>query len=259
MSIRVRAGMKQKIKKQRYTVLDILRGIAVIMMVIYHTMWDVVYLFGVQIPYFKDGAGFVFQQSICWTFILVSGFCWSLGGKKLKRALTVIVCALVLTAVTAVVMPDSIIIHGVLSFLGVAMLVMIPADRVLVKVPPTVGMAVSAVLFMLTYNIDSGIIGFGKSFTFELPESLYANTLTAFFGFPHKEFFSADYFPLFPWIFLFLTGYFLYGLCRKKDLLRYLSVFTCRPLEFIGRHSLEIYMAHQPIIYALLFLIFKLK
>ena len=249
----------QRIKKQRYTVPDILRGVAVIAMIAYHTMWDMVYLFGVSVPWFRNDAGFVFQQSICWSFILISGFCFQLGRKRLKRALIVIGCSLVLTLVTAVFMPDSIIIHGVLSLIGTSMLLTIPLDRVLKKVPPLFGIVVSFIAFMLLYNVPYGSIGMGEYVLCELPHTLYLNVVTAFFGFPQKDFFSADYVPLIPWFFLFLTGYFIYSLFEKKDKKNRLSSFPCRPLEFIGRHSLEIYMVHQPLIYAALMLIFKLK
>ncbi|MBP3447231.1 MAG: DUF1624 domain-containing protein [Clostridia bacterium] len=252
--------MMQRIDKTktRYTVLDVLRALAIIAMVVYHTLWDLVYMFGADIPWYKTDAGFVFQQSICWSFILLSGFCFSLGKRKLKRAVTVLVCSLVITAVTAMVMPENIILHGVLSLLGTSMLVTIPLEKIFKKLPALIGLIINAVLFALTYNVSNGSIGFGEGFSAELPSFLYANNVTAFFGFPHSGFYSSDYFPLLPWLFLFWCGYFLYGIFEKKGLLKYLSVFSCKPLEFIGRHSLEIYMAHQPIIYGVLFIIYKI-
>lgn len=256
--IQVRAGMMQRIKKQRYTVPDVFRGVAVLTMIVYHTMWDIVYLFGVSIPWFKTDVGFVFQQSICWSFILISGFCQQLGRKRLKRSIIILSCSVVLTVVTAVFMPDSIIIHGVLSLIGASMLLTIPLVRVLKKIPPLVGIVISFLVFLLLYNVPYGSIGIGEYKLIELPDFLYANVVTAFFGFPHKDFFSADYVPLIPWLFLFLTGYFIYSLIEKKGRMNVLSAFSCRPLEFIGRHSLEIYMLHQPLIYAVLMLIFKL-
>lgn len=258
MFIRVRAGMMQKIKKQRYTVPDIVRGIAVLMMIAYHTMWDMVYLFGVSIPWMKTDAGVVFQQSICWSFILISGFCFQLGRKKLRRALIVIVCSLVLTAITAIVMPESIIIHGVLSLIGSSMLIAIPLDKLLKKINPIVGIKVSFLLFVLLFNIIKGVIGIGNLTFLTLPESLYVNTITAFFGFPQSDFFSTDYVPFFPWVFLFFTGYFAYSFLMRKNKIDILSAFSCRPLEFIGRHSLEIYMIHQPVIYSVLLILFSL-
>lgn len=249
--------MKQRIKKIRYTVPDIIRGVSVIAMIVYHTMWDIVYLFGVSVPWFKTDMGFLFQQSICWSFVLISGFCWHLGKKKIKRSVIVLACSLVLTAVTAIVMPEQIILHGVLSLIGTAMLVTIPLDKIFKKVHQLWGIVISFLLFLLTYDINNGFVGIAGHKLFELPESLYLNTATAFFGFPHDTFYSSDYVPILPWIFVFFIGYFIYALLERKNKLKFLSKFTCKPIEFVGRHSLEIYMAHQPIIFGVLFLIFK--
>ena len=249
--------MKQRIKKNRYTVPDIIRGISVIAMIVYHTMWDLVYLFGVSIPWFKTDAGFLFQQSICWSFVLISGFCWHLGKKKVKRGMIVLACSLVLTAVTAIVMPEQIILHGVLSLIGTAMLVTILIDKLLKKVHPLVGIVMNFLLFLLTYDVNNGFVGVAEYKFFELPDFLYMNTLTAFLGFPHDEFYSSDYVPILPWIFVFFIGYFIYVFFEKKNKLKHLSAFSCRPLEFIGTHSLEIYMAHQPMIFGILLLIYN--
>ena len=249
--------MKQRIKKIRYTVPDIIRGVSVIAMIVYHTMWDLVYLFGVSVPWFKTDMGFLFQQSICWSFVLISGFCWHLGKNKIKRSVMVLACSLVLTAVTAIVMPEQIILHGVLSLIGTAMLVTIPLDKIFKKVHPLWGIVISFLLFLLTYDVNNGFVGIAGHKLFELPESLYLNTVTAFFGFPHDTFYSSDYVPILPWIFVFFIGYFIYALLEKRNKLNFLSKFICKPIEFIGRHSLEIYMAHQPIIFGVLFLIFK--
>lgn len=249
--------MKRKNKTTRYTVPDIIRGLAVIAMIVYHTLWDIVYIFDVDIDWFRSDAGFVFQQSICCTFILVSGFCVRLGKRTVKRSVTVLVGALIITAVTAVFMPDNIIINGVLGFIGISMLVTIPLKKVLGKINHIVGIAVSLILFVLTYNIQDGFIGIGDRALVNMPDFLYQNSVTAFFGFPDKEFFSADYVPFLPWIFLFLTGYYLFDVFGKKGRTKYLSAFSFRPLEFVGRHSFEIYMVHQPLIYGILLIMFS--
>lgn len=63
----------------RYRLLDELRGLDLISMMLYHGMWDVVFLFGVAQKWYTGRPGFVWQQSICWVFILLSGFCPPLG------------------------------------------------------------------------------------------------------------------------------------------------------------------------------------
>ena len=90
-----------------------------------------------------------------------------------------------------------------------------------------------------------------------LPASLYRNLLTAYLGFPNPGFFSTDYFPLFPWFFLFLTGHFLHRLLEEKDLnQRLFSRGQVPVLNWMGRHSLIIYLLHQPVLYGLCLLFF---
>ena len=64
----------------RYYFLDRLRGITVVSMVAYHGIWDLVHIFHINISWFNDVIGYIWQQSICYTFILLSGFCWSVKG-----------------------------------------------------------------------------------------------------------------------------------------------------------------------------------
>ena len=59
--------------KRRY-LLDGLRGLTLISMILYHGMFDLVEIYGLHIPWFVERPGYVWQQSICWIFILLSGF-----------------------------------------------------------------------------------------------------------------------------------------------------------------------------------------
>jgi len=63
----------------RCALLDELRGLDLISMMLYHGMWDLVYLFGVRAPWYGSWQGELWQQSIRWVFILLSGFCLPLG------------------------------------------------------------------------------------------------------------------------------------------------------------------------------------
>ena len=73
-------------KSGRIWELDALRGATLISMAAYHGMWDLVYLFGLRADWYSETPGYLWQQSICWCFILLSGFCWGLGRRPVKRA-----------------------------------------------------------------------------------------------------------------------------------------------------------------------------
>ena len=57
--------------KTRLHLLDALRGFLMIHMIALHGMWNLVYLFGVRAPWYRSAAGYIWQQFICWSFILL--------------------------------------------------------------------------------------------------------------------------------------------------------------------------------------------
>lgn len=235
--------VQQKAPAGRYALLDELRGLDLISMMLFHVCWDLVFLFDVNMRWYAGTPGRLWQQSICWVFILLSGFCAPFGRHMLRRGVTVFAAGALVTAATLVFMPEGRVIFGVLTFLGTAMLLTGVLEPVLKKVMPAVGLAVC-------YPVGSGWVGLG-GWKLMLPQSLYANYFTAFFGFYPDWFYSADYFALLPWLFLFWAGYFLHsvvGRARMEPLRR----SVCPALGWMGRHSLVLYLLHQPVIYAVL-------
>ena len=239
--------MRRNWSARRFDSLDTIRGITLISMIAYHASWDLVYLYGVDWPFYHSAGACLWQQSICWTFILLSGYCFHLGHHRLKRGLMSFGGGVLVSLVTVFAMPDSPIICGVLTLLGTATLLTIPLERVLSRTPPAVGLVGSGLLFCLLRNVNEGFLGFERWNLLALPDWLYRNTLTAFVGFPHAGFYSSDYFSLLPWLFLFWVGYYFYGLHRPSRGGTYLPVVTA-----MGRRSLLIYLLHQPVIYGVL-------
>lgn len=241
-------------KKTRWQLLDSIRGLTLMSMILYHGTWDLVYLYGVRWGWFFGRGAFLWQQSICWTFILLSGFCWGLGKHPLRRGLIVFGAGALVTAVTLLFMPEERVICGVLFLLGSSGLLMLPLHRILKRVPAFAGLLASFLLFLFLYQLPQGAVGIGP-WQIALPASLYRSRIGISFGFPAPDFFSSDYFPLLPWFFLFAAGYFLQRLLTGRGLSpaaeRCLS-FGIAPLGFLGRHSLIIYLLHQPLLYGCL-------
>ena len=240
---------------KRSHTLDTIRGCALLSMLLYHAAWDLVYLFGADWPWYHGFAARLWQQSICWTFILLSGYCWSLGRRQLRRGLTVVLCGALITVVTCLFMPANRVLFGVLTLLGSSSLLLCGLQPLLERIPPRAGLAGSFLLFLLLRDAGAGYLGFEGLRLAALPPGLYRGLFSAFLGFPPAGFFSTDYFPLLPWFFLFLTGYFLRRLRPGEDRdSRRVPLLTA-----MGRHSLWIYMLHQPVIYGLLTLWFRLR
>lgn len=250
--------MAEEIQKQhkRYAVVDAVRGLALLNMIIYHGVWDLVYLFGRDWKWYRSEGAFIWQQCICWTFIFLAGLCQPMGRRKLPRALLVFVCGMIISLVTVIGMPQSQVVFGVLTLIGTCTLLMIPLERFLIKCPPVIGMIVTMVLFILTRSVNTGYLGFGQWQLCKLPENWYCSWGSTFLGFPMKGFYSTDYFSLIPWMFLFLAGFYTYHLLQKRQLLAHLEKSRVKGLEWLGKHSLPIYMLHQPILYVMLNIIF---
>lgn len=249
----------------RYPILDNLRGITLTSMILYHAVWDLVYIFGVPWDWFGSFGAYLWQQSICWTFILLSGFCQGLARsgeaaskdavrslRAAKNGLTIFGAGLLVTAVTLVFMPAERVVFGVLTLIGSSMLLLTFMRGLLTRIPPAVGLAAGFLLFAFVKGVNGGWLGFFDVGIVSLPRWLYANLFTAFLGFPTADFYSTDYFSLLPWFFLFLTGYFLCRFLSRKGKMRLPAQRPLPLFAFMGRHSLVIYLLHQPIVYGAL-------
>jgi len=261
--------------RQRYHILDEIRGITLCSMILYHTVWDLVYIFGYDWKWYRSEAAYFWQQSICYTFILLSGFCFSLGRKKVKRGLIVFGAGVLISLVTELFMPQNRVRFGVLTLLGSCMLIVALVEKMWSfflkdgngksgeenEKSAIASMALSIIgliVFALTRRVNEGVLGFAGVTVARLPRTLYnLGEIGNFLGFTEQTFYSTDYFSLFPWFFLFLTGYYFYkwlNARKRTDVLEH-APFLGAWLRPIGRHSLIIYLLHQPVVYGLLYLL----
>jgi uncharacterized membrane protein len=244
---------------RRYDLLDTLRGLTLCSMFAYHAAWDLVHLFGMRWAWFDGPWAMVWQQSICWSFLLLAGFCWPLGKRPFRRGMMISAAGILVTAATVWFNYEERIIFGVLTLFGFLTLIMICLAPLLEKVPPLWGMAGSAAAFILLRDINNGYLGWGNWHVLAFPPMLYQGSAATFLGFLDPGFYSSDYFSLLPWGFLYLLGYFAaqYFLQNGRGLPGWFR-YGWRPLSFLGRHSLLLYLAHQPAIYLVLYAVFRL-
>lgn len=244
------------IKSSRYHLLDGIRGLALVSMILFHGAWDAVYILGRNWTWYQGYQSYVWQQSICWTFIILSGFCMTFSKHPIRRGLLVFACGALITAVTMVAVPADRIIFGILTFLGAAMLLTGIFRKLLSKIPSWLGLLLSVVLFVLTRYINDGYIGLWSHEIQSMPNAMYQGWVASFFGFTDPSFWSTDYFSFFPWIFLFLVGFYLSRICKNSGFLD-TAFFTLKIpfFSWFGRHSLIVYLLHQPILYAIVLII----
>lgn len=233
-------------KTSRYNLIDAIRGIAIINMVVFHFLYDVFVIFTPKFELFASPLVFAWEQFICITFIIVSGISFNFTKHGYKNGIKLNLFGFLITAVTVIFLSEQAIWFGILNFLGCAMLIMQPLRIYTEKIPPFLGAVLSLVLFLIFYGVPKGYIGIYTTALYELPDFLYQCKYLAFLGFPSVEFSSTDYFAIIPWLFLFVFGYFLWRVILQNNLDKYFSK-NVPPFAFVGRHSLLIYIIHQPI------------
>ena len=232
---------EKTVKKERIWELDAFRGVCIIGVVIVHLIFDLTYFLNLNI---KTPAVFDFiQENGGVLFIILSGICVTLGHKFVMRGCVVFFAGMAITWVTYVMYltgfagKDIIIYWGILHLLGACMLL-----YGLIKKLPT-----AALPFVAIALIAAGYLIAGRSYDLNGFSKIFV-----IFGFTFPGFMSGDYFPLMPHLGWFTAGIFLGRTLYKKQTTLFpkfpSKALPVRILSFIGRHSLIIYLVHQPVI-----------
>ncbi len=232
-----------KVPGERIVWLDMCRGAALVSMIAYHAVWDAVFLYGYDVPELAGLYGRLWQQLTCSAFILVAGISFGLDRSPWTRGATLVLLGGVVTGMTSVLLPPG-IHYGILTLLGASILGSAALRDVTRKIAPGIGMAAALAAFVLTRGVVDGTAGIG-AVAAAVPPSWYEWPWSAFLGFAPATFRSLDYFPLLPWFFLFRLGLHVqraYGHGWRRRTTR-------RPLAILGRHSLTVYLVHQPLLW----------
>lgn len=232
--------------KKRIWELDAFRGVCILGMVIVHLLFDVVYLYRLVDWVFPPWLDFISRWGGV-LFLLLSGICVTLGSRSFRRGLIVFGSGMVITAVTVAMYllhlaNKAIIIYfGVLQCLGVCMMLWSVFRHF-----PTWFLTFSGILFAAV-GLYLGTVVL-VDFPWLMP-----------LGFLFPGFSTADYFPLLPHFGFFLLG----AAIGRKVYPKKETLFPAvndrnpllRPLCFAGRHSLLIYLVHQPLLAGLAWLL----
>ncbi len=236
--------------------MDELRGFAVFCMIFYHGFYTVGYIFNAALGTLFFRFFMPAEPFYAGLFMFISGIACNLSHSNLARGLKLLAVAAGVSLVTYFVVPDELIVFGILHFLAVCMILC-------GLLTPLIGrfdfswmqVAACAALFLFTANVDAGFLGPGGPLTFPLPEALYRANWLAPLGMPGPAFHSADYFPLLPWVFVFFAGVFTGKLAKAGKFPEFLYKPRVPAFSWMGRHALILYLAHQPVIYGACLLI----
>lgn len=246
---------------RRLRALDALRGLSVLLMVGFHTMYDIVYLYGVNVPWFTPLVESAWRAATVLTFLFIAGWMCNCSRNNFRRAARYLAVALAIFAVTSLVRVDVPISFGIIFCMGASTLLYGIAERLLPQAckpqkPATsfIAAILWLLLFLLTTGVPARTFGLG-GWTVGIPAWPYESGWLSWLGFPSPTFVSGDYYPLIPFSFMFFTGAHIGNALRDNARAHDILARGCTPLELIGRHALLIYVLHQPVILAVLHLI----
>jgi len=215
--------------------LDFFRGIALLFMVYFHVVYDMNEFFSYQVIY-GSGINFYIGKASVILFILISGVSCSLSRSNVKRGLKLFGIALLVSLFSYLYNPDFVIKFGVIHFFSVCMLLY----PVLKKLNNALLLIFGTIIISLGYFTSN--IKLSHDYLFP-------------FGVTSANFASSDYYSLIPWLGLFLYGIFLGNIFYKEKKSIFSFSIGGNIISFAGRHTLLVYLAHQPVILGVLALI----
>ena len=244
--------------RRRIHLMDEVRGFAVLCMVLHHALYNVGYLF--DFAWGRAAFDFlaVFSPVFACAFVMISGVSSQLSRSNLVRGGKLLAIALLMTLVTALVMPSQTIRFGVLHMLAVCMIVFGLVQKPLQKVPMWLGLAVCAVLFALTAGLHFGMFPYiGVPGVPALQWIAYHPSGKWLFplGIRTTSFASSDYYPILPWIFVFFAGGLLGRFAAADRLPQWMYRARVPFFSWVGKHALWVYILHQPLLYAIVYVL----
>jgi uncharacterized membrane protein len=247
------------VKRLRYIEIDILRGIAIVNMVVFHLLFDLTYFEIISVNLFSK-TWLISAFFTRFLFLFLVGLSLFISRRKdevflfkndkqiniksFKRGLKILFWALFITLVTWIFARKQFVVFGILHFIGVFIIIspifFIYHRLIFIAIP---------LIFFLWYIFKG--IDISNFFFYVL-------------GLSSNKFNSFDYFPLAPWLIVPLTGI-LFGQIFYKDFKqrfaekKIIKIAIFRYLAKMGKNSLLIYLIHQPVIIIICFIIYKIK
>ncbi|MBO8178907.1 MAG: DUF1624 domain-containing protein [Archaeoglobus sp.] len=216
----------------RYPEIDIARGVAVILMLVFHSFFDAYYFGKIEL---SGAFWYYFPRFIGGMFIFISGYTLSVINPDLsrlkKKVLKLAALAATITAVTFALVPDEVVVFGIIHFFTLATLI----GYIFLRYPK----------IQLPAGLTFFVIGL-------IMNRVRVDTETlVWLGLMPYGFSTLDYYPLLPWLGVFLIGMFSGNVARPKGI--NLNV----PLvPYLGRNSLKIYVVQHPVIIVALHLLY---
>jgi uncharacterized membrane protein len=250
-SVSATAAIESK-PPHRIDAVDALRGVAISMMIVYHAAFDLNWFHIISADFNHHPFWLGFRDLIVSSFLLLVGVSLTLAqragisAKRFWRRIAIVgACALLVTVGSYVTFPKTFITFGILHCIVVSSvlgwsLVRFPRAALLAgAVLIVAGAAIGTTLFDPPWL--NGLV------VFDLPWLNWVGLMT------HRPA-TEDYVPMLPWFGVVLVGIGLaaWVVQRRLHVLQRMSHVSPGWLTWLGRHSLLVYMVHQPIMIGIL-------
>lgn len=227
--------MSQVTSSVRVGEIDFFRGIALMLMIFFHIVWDLNEFYNFPIDY-STGIVYIIGKAAAYLFIVINAISCSFSKSNLKRGLKILAVAMLITLITYIYDSQAFIAFGILHFLGVSVL-LYPLYKKL-----------NNFLLVLTGTIM--ILAGQYILTIHMPHDYLL-----FIGLTSPRYYALDYYPLLPYSGLFLYGIFLARILYPKKRSLFRINLGKNPISIVGRKTLIIYLLHQPVILAVLYIL----
>ena len=237
----------------RITLIDTLRGIALLAMASYHFTWDLEFFGYIEPGTATTGWWRIYARAIASSFLFLAGVSLVLAHYPTirwrsfwKRFAMVAGAAAAISIATLFAIPQEWIFFGILHSIAAASLL----GLAFLRLPP-LATGSAAALLVLAMIVDSYLAPGA------LRSHLFDPKVLSWIGFAATAPRSNDFVPLFPWLAALLAGVAVARLAVDRAWLLSLSRVQTRPnlLSRAGRHSLAIYLVHQPVLIALVYVL----
>lgn len=229
----------------RLAVVDLMRGVAIALMMIYHFCFDLAHFGFTRFDFYNDGFWLNFRTLILSLFLVLVGMSLVLAAQRsinnrrfVERLLRVTGSAALVSFATWWMFGERFVFFGVLHFIALASLL----GLFFVRKP----------VIALAFGIALLVVGNAWQFPwFDQPGWRWIGMMT------HKPA-TEDYVPLAPWFGVVLSGIFMGDLLSRGGRLKRVNnalpagSAPIRLLAFSGRHSLLIYLIHQPLLFGVI-------
>ncbi|MBP3893308.1 MAG: DUF1624 domain-containing protein [Atopobiaceae bacterium] len=235
----------------RMAAFDVARGFSVISMVLFHLCYDLRFIYAKDLAFFRPPFQDIWRASISWTFLFIAGCMCSFSRNGLKRASRYLLAALAVYVVTSIAAVDVPISFGIIFCMGSCTLIEYVLQRLGLSPQTRLAACVLFLVFLMLRGVPSGYVGLSSA-PLRLPQWLYSTPYLSFLGFPGPGFASGDYYPIIPFLFMYLTGVSMGRYWKSSGYPEWFYSLRCAPFEWVGQHALPVYIIHQPLIIGML-------